>query len=88
MPSPYYPFKSLTGRGRYFFSLSSQRNKEAKGRKGREGKPRPEIRLLFAVLYFVGEERNTSSPRNACGGGYVFTVVDLLLSGTFFLGVC
>ena len=24
----------------------------------------------------------------ACGGGYVFSVVDLLLSGTFFLGVC
>ena len=36
----------------------------------------------------TGEGRNTSSPRNACGGGYVFTVVDLLLSGTFFLGVC
>ena len=28
MPSPYYPFMSLTGRGRYFFSLTSQRSKK------------------------------------------------------------
>ena len=47
-------------------------------------KRRPEIRLLFAGYYFLGGwgggrgrgGRNTSSPRNACGGGYVFTVVD------------
>ena len=39
-------------------------------------------------LVFLRRGKKSSSPRNACGGGYVFTVVDLLLSGTLFLGAC
>ena len=35
MPSPYYPFMSLTGRGRYFFPLEAkkQRSKKRKNNK-------------------------------------------------------
>ena len=45
MPSPYYPFKSLTGRGRLFFFPS--RAKEAKKQKK---KKTPDLRLTGIPL--------------------------------------
>ena len=51
MPSPYYPFMSLTGRDYFtFFSLSSQRSKESKKKKYIYIYITPDLRLLAPSL--------------------------------------
>ena len=64
MPSPYYPFMSFTGRGRYFFPSRAKETKKQK--------KTPDLRLPLSPLdlhRIFGKSLCGRSPTTPGGGG-------------------
>ena len=70
MPSPYYPFKSLTGRGRYFFSpLEPKKQRSQKKKRLISGYLIPRTQFRAAKAFRVTGPRENVRPRQKSSKG-------------------